>query len=426
MRFIGVCICLGIMAASVMAVLLSMYLVKVTANDAQRLDLNNLKLSYTSTIMVKTNKTPENPEGEWTEYQRLVGDENRVWVNLDEIPVNLQNAFISIEDKDFWTSPGFSFKRTTFAALNELSHAVTGKYLGGSKQGASTIHQQLIKNITTDDKQDIMRKVREIFRAISLNSKFSKEMVLEAYLNTIGLHGNVAGVQAGAHSIFSKDVKELTIAECATIAAITKNPTEYNPTTNPARNQERRNDVLYYMHQQGKITDAEYQEALAAPLVISEKKTVGTSAKVIYNNWAVDKVLEDVILDMQTKLSKTNEEANRSVYNDGLTIYATIDPVVQAEMEKVAKERKMYPSFEQEVVKKDKVTGKPILDEAGKATKVKIKADAAMITLNYKGEIVGVIGSLNDKTGDRVFSNATDMKRAVGSTMKGVTVYPLA
>ncbi|MEG2660474.1 MAG: transglycosylase domain-containing protein [Oscillospiraceae bacterium] len=426
MRFIGVCICLGIMAASVMAVLLSMYLVKVTANDAQRLDLNNLKLSYTSTIMVKTNKTPENPEGEWTEYQRLVGDENRVWVNLDEIPVNLQNAFISIEDKDFWTSPGFSFKRTVYAALNELSHAVTGKYLGGSKQGASTIHQQLIKNITTDDKQDIMRKVREIFRAVSLNNKFSKEMVLEAYLNTIGLHGNVAGVQAGAHSIFNKDVKELTIAECATIAAITKNPTEYNPTTNPARNQERRNDVLYYMHQQGKITDAEYQEALASPLVISERKTVGTSAKVIYNNWAVDKVLEDVILDMQTKLSKTNDEANRSVYNDGLTIYATFDPVVQAEMEKVAKERKMYPSFEQEIVKKDKVTGKPILDEAGKTSKVKIKADAAMITLNYKGEIVGVIGSLNDKTGDRVFSNATDMKRAVGSTMKGVTVYPLA
>ncbi len=426
LRFMGVCICLGVMAMSVVAVLLSMYVVKATENDGQLLDLNNLKLSYTSTIMVRSEPTETAPEGDWVEFQRLVGEENRVWVDYKDIPKNLQNAFIAIEDKDFWTSPGFSFRRSAFAALNELYYAFTNQYLRGSKQGASTIHQQLIKNITNDEKQDVMRKVREIFRAIALDGKYSKEMILEAYLNTIGLTGNVAGVQAGAHDLFNKEVGELTIAECATIAAITKNPTAYNPRTNPEKNIGRRNDVLYEMHKQALITDAEYEAALATPLVVSEKTNVGTSAKKTYNNWAVDKVVEDVISDLSRKLEITREEATRMLYNDGLTIYATFNPKIQDEMQKVALERSMYPEFEIEIDKKaaDGVT--VVLGDDGKPIREKITTNAAMVTLNYKGELMGVVGGLGEKEGDRVFDRATDMRRATGSVMKGVTVYPLA
>ena len=182
--FIGCMLCLCIMAASVGGVLLSMYIVQVTADDAETLDLDNQKNRQTSIIY----------DINGNEYASLSRNENRIWRELSAMPENLQNAVIAIEDKNFRTEPGINLKGTIGAALN----AFTGNRIWGTNRGASTLEQQLIKNLTGDNEQDNMRKVREIFRALGLDNKYSKETILEAYLNTIPLTGIIHGMEAGS------------------------------------------------------------------------------------------------------------------------------------------------------------------------------------------------------------------------------------
>ena len=246
--FIGCMLCLCIMAASVGGVLLSMYIVQVTADDGETLDLDNQKNRQTSIIY----------DINGNEYASLSRNENRIWRELSAMPENLQNAVIAIEDKNFRTEPGINLKGTIGAALN----AFTGNRIWGTNRGASTLEQQLIKNLTGDSEQDNMRKVREIFRALGLDNKYSKETILEAYLNTIPLTGIIHGMEAGSIEYFGKHVEDLTLAECATLASITKNPTKYNPATNPEELIKRRNHVLYEMYTQGYITEAEFNDKL--------------------------------------------------------------------------------------------------------------------------------------------------------------------
>ena len=181
----------------------SLYVVKETQGDSDLLDLTQLELAYTTIIYSQQINDQGQPE--WVEYQRLQSpEENRIWKPLNEISPYIQHAFVAVEDENFYTHPGFSFKRTVLAAINEVFRKLTGSYLTGSQLGASTIEQQLIKNITGEDEssgiEGYARKVKEIFRAIALDNRFSKEEILEAYLNTIGLTGNTAGVEAARTS----------------------------------------------------------------------------------------------------------------------------------------------------------------------------------------------------------------------------------
>lgn len=418
LRFIAVCMCLGIIAVSAVAVLLSLYVVEATANDGALLDLDNLKLSYTTVIKVLDRET-----NQWVDDRRLVGAENREWITLDVIPNDLENAFIAVEDKNFKDHMGFSIKRTTFAVINEVYKKLTGSYLSGNMQGASTINQQLIKNITQDDKQDYGRKIREIFRAISLDNKYSKDIILEAYLNTIGLTGNTAGVQAGAHSYFNKRLgeDELTLGECATIAAITKDPTEFSPTQNPEKHLERRNDILYFMRQQRLISQADYETALQEPLRLAESRTAASTG---YNTYSQDATINAVLEGLQAKYEISAAEAERMFYNGGLTVYATYDPKVEETMKEVMNDRKMFPEYRHEAIKKD-AGGNNVLGEDGKPIKHEIATQACMVILNYNGEVIASLGGLGEKEGSRTLNRAMEMKRSVGSTMKGVAVYPL-
>lgn len=418
LRFIASCVCIGVIGVSVVAVLVSLYVVDATSDDGDLLNLDNIKLSYTTIIKVR------DANGQWVEDRRLVGEENREWVNLDVISDNLENAFIAIEDKNFYNHMGFSVKRTTLAAINEVFEKLTGSYLTGTMQGASTINQQLIKNITNDDKQDYGRKIREIFRAISLDNKYSKEIILEAYLNTIRLTGNVAGVQAGAHNYYNKrlGVDELTIAECASIAAITKDPNEYNPATNPEKHLKRRNNVIWEMRKQKLITQAEYEQALLEPLRLAEVKTAASTG---FNTYAQDAVIDDVIEDFMAKYGWTREEANREFYNGGYTVYGAYDPVVQKTLEEAMNNREVIPEFKVTVPKRDN-KNQNMVDAEGKVITHEITTQSAMVTLNYNGEVIANVGGVGAKEGDRTLNRAMDVPRAVGSTMKGVTVYPLA
>ncbi len=216
------------MAGSLVAVGAVYYVVQATASDGDLLDLDNIELSQSSLVVATDPDT-----GAQVEYATLrSSNSHRVWADLEQIPTNLQYAFICTEDKDFYSEPGVNFKRTIGAMINEYLLPIYS-----SKQGASTLEQQLIKNLTSDKSasgiEGALRKLREIYRALILSRSYSKETILEAYLNTISFTGTIQGVQTAANEYFDKDVSELTLWECASIASITKNPTNYNPYTNP-------------------------------------------------------------------------------------------------------------------------------------------------------------------------------------------------
>lgn len=424
MRFIASCLCVCIILGSVAAVAVSLYVVKETQGDSDLLDLTQLELAYTTIIYSQQINDQGQPE--WVEYQRLQSpEENRIWKPLNEISPYIQHAFVAVEDENFYTHPGFSFKRTVLAAINEVFRKLTGSYLTGSQLGASTIEQQLIKNITGEDEssgiEGYARKVKEIFRAIALDNRFSKEEILEAYLNTIGLTGNTAGVEAGANQYFGKSVADVTIAEAASIAAITKNPSRFNPYTNPEEHLKRRDDIILFMQQQGYITQAEAEAAWATPLNLVEKTTDENAAVQTDYSWFTDYLIEEVIADLVEANPLNRDDWNREAANDylhngGLRIYATVDPEVQSVMENVWLEGKYW-----EPMPIENYDDPNDPDDTPRT----ITTQAAGVVINYKGELVGVAGGLGRKTENRGFNRGTGMTRQVGSTMKAVAAYPL-
>ena len=424
MRFIASCLCVCIILGSVAAVAVSLYVVKETQGDSDLLDLTQLELAYTTIIYSQQINDQGQPE--WVEYQRLQSpEENRIWKPLNEISPYIQHAFVAVEDENFYTHPGFSFKRTVLAAINEVFRKLTGSYLTGSQLGASTIEQQLIKNITGEDEssgiEGYARKVKEIFRAIALDNRFSKEEILEAYLNTIGLTGNTAGVEAGANQYFGKSAADVTIAEAASIAAITKNPSRFNPYTNPEEHLKRRDDIILFMQQQGYITQAEAEAAWATPLNLVEKTTDENAAVQTDYSWFTDYLIEEVIADLVEANPLNRDDWNREAANDylhngGLRIYATVDPEVQSVMENVWLEGKYW-----EPMPIENYDDPNDPDDTPRT----ITTQAAGVVINYKGELVGVAAGLGRKTENRGFNRGTGMTRQVGSTMKAVAAYPL-
>ena len=463
--FIGCMLCLCIMAASVGGVLLSMYIVQVTADDGETLDLDNQKNRQTSIIY----------DINGNEYASLSRNENRIWRELSAMPENLQNAVIAIEDKNFRTEPGINLKGTIGAALN----AFTGNRIWGTNRGASTLEQQLIKNLTGDNEQDNMRKVREIFRALGLDNKYSKETILEAYLNTIPLTGIIHGMEAGSIEYFGKHVEDLTLAECATLASITKNPTKYNPATNPEELIKRRNHVLYEMYTQGYITEAEFNAAKAETVTLTEKtSTTENATRSSSNSWFTDALYTQLLSQLQEDLNYTADEAKELIFSGGLRIYSTVDPKVQEGVEKTMyNEDDLIPALWHEEpvclrdypadssswdeVQYDDATGLPITkegyavygqeaipvyaDEEGTTLKrgtstdpdypndttvylcvyEKVRTQAAMAIVDYSGNILAIGGGIGEKKYDLGFNRATSPHQT-GSTMKPIGAYALA
>lgn len=358
-------------------------------------NIKNYELNMTSIIYVKDD------EDNWVEYQRIHGTENRIWVDINEIPKQLIDAFIAIEDERFYQHNGIDWKRTTAAFVNYLPFVD----IYSSNQGGSTITQQLIKNITSDNDKSAMRKVREIVRAFLIERMIDKTTILEAYLNTISLGNGICGVQVASNYYFNKDVKDLTLAECASLAAITKNPSAYNPLTKPEGNKERRNDVLYKMHELKKITDEQYNESLSQDVVVDRSQQ--QDLEIPINNYFVDTLINDVVEDMSVKYNCTPETASTMLYNGGYRIYATVDPEVQEAMETVYNNQEKY--FPQKS-SKDK----------------SVHVQSSMTILDYSGHIKGIVGGAGEKTVNRGLNRAVDSPRQPGSTMKPIGVYAQA
>lgn len=358
-------------------------------------NIRNMEINMTSVIYV------QNEKGGWEEYQRLHGTENRIWVGIDKVPQYLKDAFISIEDERFETHSGVDWKRTAAAVGNKLLK------FDSSEFGGSTITQQLIKNVTNDKGRNAMRKFREIVRALLVERQLSKTEILEAYLNTIPLGNGICGVQVASNYYFNKDVSELTLTECAALAAITKNPTEYNPVSGEKANTKRRRTVLDKMLELEKISYEEYDKAYNTPLVLDDSREDDLEIEI--NSYFVDALIDQVINDLAEKYNLSASLASAMFYNGGFKIYATVNPKIQSKMEEVYLDIDTY--FPQ-TVKKDNGD--------------KVHVQSAMTVMDYSGHIVGIVGGAGEKTTNRGLNRATDSPRQPGSTMKPIGVYALA
>lgn len=437
LRFIGRAIvtmfCVGIMLGSALAVGAVYYVVQATANDGDLLNLDNIELSQSSVVMATDRQT-----GAQVEYAVLrSSNSHRVWADLEQIPRNLQYAFICTEDKDFYTEPGVNFKRTIGAMINEYILPIYS-----SKQGASTIEQQLIKNLTDDDSssgiQGALRKLREIYRALCLSRAYSKETILEAYLNTISFTGTIQGVQTAANEYFNKDVSQLTLWECATIASITKNPTNYNPYTNPENLINRRNFLMYNMWQQGIITEQEYRDAAAQPLVLAEEDASRNKAAST-TSYFTDALFNEVVKDIMVKENVEESVAQKMLYSGGLTIEATVDPKLQRTMEQLMRNEgdAYFPAgwHEEEVASISEDDQQVFNEDGTPKTRTaedgtvyyyrNVRTQAAMVTLDYDGNVLAMVGGLGEKTKSLSLNRAYDVTRQTGSVIKPIGAYAL-
>jgi len=375
-----------IILASIGVISLTVAIIKERSNDDKILDLDNLDLNLTTILYNTDPKT-----GEIKELDRIHGTENRIWVEWEQIPKHVSDAFVAIEDKRYYTHNGVDIKRTLGSFVNIFLPIYS------TQSGGSTITQQLIKNITNDWDKTWFRKITEIIRAFDLNKKYSKDKILAAYLNTINLASGNQGIRAAANHFFSKEVQNLTLAEAASLAAITKNPSRYNPYTKPEENKERQLLVLSEMLDQNLITKEQHDAAASEELVLN---SAGIKNKNTPKSWFVDQVITDVIDDFIAK-GMSKEDANEKLFNGGLRIYTTIDTTVQHKMDDTYTKRasSVFPK------------------QAGN-----VQPESAMIIMGLDGQVKGLIGGLN-KSGDRVLNRATSSIRQPGSTMKTLGAY---
>ena len=319
----------------------------------------------------------------------IYGGFRNVPVEYEKIPKDLVDAFISIEDKRFFEHNGVDWKRTVGATANYFL-----KFR--DEFGGSTITQQLIKNVTGEDGYSLKRKLQEIFWAIDLESKMSKEEILISYLNIINLSNGCYGVGAAADYYFSKEVSSLSLAECVAIAAITNNPSYYDLKNNPQNNKKRRTVILNEMLSQGYITDEEYNTACNEEIKLNLQSTNNG-----INSWYVDMVLEDVIDDLIEQNGISREQASKLIYTGGLKIYSAMDIEIQNLLEEYYENTKNFYW-----------------------TKTEDEPQSAMIIIDPKsGAILGVAGAIGEKQGNRLQNYATDAERPAGSVIKPLSVY---
>ena len=333
----------------------------------------------------------------------LSGDENRKIIKLDQMPENLKNAYVAIEDERFYKHNGVDFKRTAAAVAQYVIHA------GKSSFGGSTITQQLVKNITKDDersgKEGVIRKVKEWAKAYQIERMLSKDQILELYLNIIFVGGsNNLGVEVGAEYYFNKSASDLDLAECAFLAGINNSPNSYNPYGEKDKSElikKRTKTVLGKMLELGMVQQNEYDEAVKKVedgLPFQKAENLGS----IYS-YHTDATISQVIEDVAKEKGISKSLASTYVYSSGLTIYSTQDTALQSKMDEV-----MVNKSKDYIRKSKKVDG---------AT-----SQSAMVIIdNSTGYVVGVEGGLGEKNESRGLNRATQSPRQTGSSIKPLT-----
>ncbi len=379
----------------------------------------------------------ENEEGEleYVAIKTVKTDVQRIPVTIDQIPQHVRDAFVYTEDERFYAHDGVDYKRTFSAFLNMFIH------IYNTEQGGSTITQQLVKNLTGDDERSPSRKIREIFRAMQLEKTYSKDEILEEYLNYIGFGGPINGIQLASIRYFGKDVSELTTAEAATLAAIPKSPNTYGPFVETkdsetgelivdgrANNKERQQYVLWQIYKNGAITYDEYQQYLNEKLVYTDSAEYlaahpEDAAKELEsekeaNSWVVDAMYyeaEDYLMELY---NIDRSEARKRINKGGYKIYSTVDMEMQEYIEN------KFSDLGNIIDDVDSVRKWADIDGDGEAEEY--LPHVAFTALAYDGSVLCTIGDWGKKEHSLVTSYAVTEPRQIGSTMKPISTYGLA
>lgn len=352
---------------------------------------------------------PEDPQSDaYILYYAVTNHARRVqWVDLSEVPTYTQDAYIAAEDERFMEHDGVDFKRTFGAIVYTLL---------GRKQGGSTITMQTIKNITGEDERTgvkgIERKIKEIFRAINVEKKYTKDDILQSYLNIIGLGDgwqDIVGVQAAANYYFGKDITQLDIAESASLAAITNNPVYYNPINNLEHNQERAHWILGNMLEMGAITDGEYEYAMNEQLTITGDPDFRSREDVDENaadsqgmtSWFMDEAIDEAVTRIAVDRGISEEEARTDLYNGGYIVHTSCDLEMQKKIEKEMSDKTNFQSWN---LPEDEL-------------------QSTFICIDLQGNVKAVVGKREEKTQWDEFNIATDGERSPGSCIKPIASY---
>lgn len=400
-------------------------------------------------------------------------DSNRLPVTLDQIPVDLQHAVVAIEDERFYEHNGIDIKGILRAGMKALT---TGDF----SEGASTITQQLLKNNvftnwTSESTQleRFTRKIQEQYLAVQVEKKTDKDTILENYLNTINLGAGSYGVQAAARQYFDKDVWDLNLSECATLAGITQNPTKFNPIINPDSNRKRRKEVLQHMLDQNYITQDQYDEALADDVYsrIQAAQEKNSSTENTVYTYFEDELTDQIINDLMNIKGYTKKQATNLLYSGGLKVYTTQDSKIQNILDEEYADPSNYPdtvqyeldyaltvtdpdgnqvNYSKEMLQLYFQNEDPDFDllfdspEDGQTYVDKYKASilangskvlaervnfapqpqSSMSVIDqHTGYVKALIGGRGEKTASLTLNRATDTTRQPGSTFKIVSTY---
>lgn len=400
-------------------------------------------------------------------------DSNRLPVTLDQIPVDLQHAVVAIEDERFYEHNGIDVKGILRAGMKALT---TGDF----SEGASTITQQLLKNNvftnwTSESTQleRFTRKIQEQYLAVQVEKKTDKDTILENYLNTINLGAGSYGVQAAARQYFDKDIWDLNLSECATLAGITQNPTKFNPIINPDSNRKRRKEVLQHMLDQNYITQDQYDEALADDVYsrIQAAQEKNSSTENTVYTYFEDELTDQIINDLMNIKGYTKKQATNLLYSGGLKVYTTQDSKIQNILDEEYADPSNYPdtvqyeldyaltvtdpngnqvNYSKEMLQLYFQNEDPDFDllfdspEDGQTYVDKYKASilangskvlaervnfapqpqSSMSVIDqHTGYVKALIGGRGEKTASLTLNRATDTTRQPGSTFKIVSTY---
>lgn len=400
-RAFAIMVFIGIITGSIVVSVMALYVFNAL-EDAPIVDLSNVEvnLNNTSYIYVTDPDTQEQ-----TVVKELYSGQNREWVSYSEIPQTLIDVTVAAEDKRFWEHHGVDWLRTIRSTLG---------YFGGSSriQGGSTITQQVIKNLTGNDEVTPERKVQEIFTALKLEKNYSKEQILETYLNVAFFSNQCYGIQSASKLYFNKDISELNVAEAATLIASTNAPTRYNPLrenpnedygwgTGMEENKERRDYILGEMLDAGMLTQSEYEEWINYEVQLAPREEVQSTSDGLtaLTDWHTDQVIEDVITDLQEEYNYTRAYATNMVYSGGYRIYSTMDPDIQQSLEDSYANPDTFPALNNSEY-----------------------PETAAIVIAPDGSVKGMIGG-NEKTSNRLFNRAAQSQRHPGSAMKPISAY---
>ncbi len=381
-----------VIAGCVVATVATVYVMKIVQSDPI-IDLTNIQLSQSSIIYAYDDK------GEEVELATLHNAENRIWVDINDVPQHVLDAFVAAEDKEFYDHEGVDWSRTIASFVNVFLH------IYDVRSGGSTITQQLIKNINGDFyNRTIQVKINEIITSMNLERHYTKRQILNAYINYISFHHNLNGIEAASQYYFGKSSKDISIAQAAALAATVQSPAHQNPLCEE-RNKERRNNyILPAMYEQGLISQEQYEAALVEDIHAGQNKlNSGSETQTVsqHNSYFVDTVIEDAIALFMKEYDYSYDYASSQLHSGGYRIYTTVDLNMQKLLEKKFEDLStFYGGY---------IPNNP--------------HQAAMVIMDYDGQIKALVGGVGKKKESRSFNRATMAMRSPGSTIKPIASY---